>query len=183
MFTGALALAREAGDQFFVWLVLRNLGQAAREREDYATALARYEEAYAAAQEDGRRDTVMNTHVLLGELTVLMGDHARGTRLLTDVMAMWQPNDEAQDRTNALLRLGEIALHEGDVQRAAARYAENLAMVWEQRDQPGVADIICRMAAMAEVAGEPVEGIAAWWVTPEGYRVWSGGTVEWPSDA
>jgi hypothetical protein len=33
------------------------------------------------------------------------------------------------------------------------------------------------------VAGEPVEGIAAWWVTPEGYRVWSGGTVERPSEA
>jgi hypothetical protein len=33
------------------------------------------------------------------------------------------------------------------------------------------------------VAGEPVDGIAAWWVTPEGYRVWSGGTVERPNDA
>ncbi len=33
------------------------------------------------------------------------------------------------------------------------------------------------------VAGEPVDGIAAWWVTPEGYRVWSGGTTERPNDA
>jgi predicted ATPase/class 3 adenylate cyclase len=155
MFTEALALAQDAGDRFFVWLMLRNLGQAARERVDYATALARFEEAYAVAQEEGRRDFVMDSLGLMGEVAALMGDHVRGVTLLNDVLAMWQSNDLASDRGNALANLGRIALAEGDVQHAASRYAESLTVFWEQNDQPGVADLLCTMAAMGDVAGHP----------------------------
>jgi hypothetical protein len=80
----------------------------------------------------------MDTRELMGELAVRMGDHARGTELFTEVLAMWQPGDAFEYRAMTVADLGWIALHEGDAQRAAVQFGESLRLFWGQRVQAGM---------------------------------------------
>jgi predicted ATPase len=168
MFTEGLALAREAGDQGWVWMFLRNLGQAALNSRAYPTAMARYEEAYAVAQvvaqEEGDQSLLIDTRGLMGELALQMGDHAQATELLTEALVLSQAevDGDYQNRANPLAGLAWIALHQGDLRGAAAHYGESLRLFWDQRDAGGVAEILCGVAATAvERHPEPATRVLA----------------------
>jgi tetratricopeptide (TPR) repeat protein len=151
LFMEGLALAREADDRFFIWLLLRNLGQAASAQGEYMAAMAHYEAAHAVAQEAGGRGATIDTMGLMGQVAVQMGDLARAADLLTEVLAMCDPeaDDELELRAHALAGLGWMALQEGDAPRAAARYGESLRLYWAEQDKGGVAETLCGMAATA----------------------------------
>jgi tetratricopeptide (TPR) repeat protein len=152
-----LALAREAEDRFYVWLLLRNLGQATRASGDHPRALAYYEEAYAVAQEfgDRGRGALIDTLGLMGELAVRTGNLERGSKLFREVLAMWRRDDYMADKANALSGLGWIAVIEGNTLEAAVKLSEGLALFWEQRDKTGVAELLLRISAAALSGGCP----------------------------
>ena len=151
LFTQGLALARETNDQFFVWLSLRNLGQATAAQGEDAAAMAHYEAAYAVAQEVGSRGATIDTIGLMGLVAVQMGDFARANKLFSDVLEKCDPaaDDEFELRAHALAGLGWMALQEGNVERAAALYGESLRLYADEQDQGGVAETLCGVAATA----------------------------------
>jgi predicted ATPase/class 3 adenylate cyclase len=157
MFADGLALAREAEDRFYVWLLLRNLGQATRASGDYPQALAYYEEAYAVAQEFGDRGhgPLIDTLSLMGDLAVRTGNLERGSKLFREVLAMWRRDDHVADKAHALSGLGWIAVIEGNTLEAAVRLSEGLALFWEQRDMAGVAELLLQISAAALSGGCP----------------------------
>lgn len=77
LYERALPIAYEAADQFLVWIILNNLGDAALNEGDFKLAVSFFERSLAVGQAPGEQ--VMRARVLtnLGAATLALGDRER----------------------------------------------------------------------------------------------------------
>jgi predicted ATPase/DNA-binding NarL/FixJ family response regulator len=151
LLTEALALLREleSGQAQAVWNpfmsithVLWSLGNVARDQGDYAAARSLYEEAMAAAQEQGSEFHVAVLLDAFASLAAAEGQAARAARLLGAAEAVRDASDVAlapvyrRDFYDAFIATVRAALDEETLQAA---WAEGRAMSWEQASAFGLA--------------------------------------------
>jgi DNA-binding CsgD family transcriptional regulator len=123
MLEEALALLRGQGDVYGVACALLVLGWTATDRQDMATAAARYAESLALWQELGTKEGLVDVVAGIAALVAAAGQSERATRLLAAAEAFGEalgyvlpvPERARYDRTRA-----ELHSHLGETQFAAA---------------------------------------------------------------
>ncbi len=84
----ALELFRELGNRIGMGAMLNALGENARLRRDYRTAVTRYQEALKVAREIGARDGEMSSISNIGGARVALGEYAAAEADLREVIRM-----------------------------------------------------------------------------------------------
>jgi ATP/maltotriose-dependent transcriptional regulator MalT len=88
MLQESLALLRELDDSESVGVVLRNLGDLARDRAEYREATAAYEESLSLARQRGDSHEIAYALRGLGHVARIQGEYARAGQLLRDSLSL-----------------------------------------------------------------------------------------------
>ncbi len=122
-FDAARALTERTGDLRLLALSVENLAVLHHRRQDFSRALAYYHESTAAFRKLGHRAQLATTALNLADLYLTVGDVERARRLGDIAGEHIRRGRLRYLEPQALMLDGDVARHEGDVQRAADRYA------------------------------------------------------------
>lgn len=129
-FQEGLVLARQLGYGERVAVFLHNLGRTAEARGRYAQAETYYQEVLQEAEQAGYEMSRGAAQVRLGELALKRGDFARSRIYLTTALSTLRPMGETHIwLQTALLSAGDLAVAEGDEERAECLFKECLQLV------------------------------------------------------
>ena len=118
-------------DQWGRALALFGLANLARRRGEVDTAVGRYEQAIAAAREDGPLWMLGASLVELGGLVAAKGDEERAVALHAESVAITRRTGWRRGLSYAWNGLGAIARARGDLERARQLHQEALGIVRE----------------------------------------------------
>jgi tetratricopeptide (TPR) repeat protein len=128
-FQEGLILARRLAYSERVTAFLHNLGQVAYERGNYARAETYYQEALDQAEQAGYEVSRWAAQVRLGELAWKQGDFSRGRGyLMAALKALRRIGETHIWLQSALFGAGELAVAEGDEERAESLFRECLEL-------------------------------------------------------
>jgi predicted ATPase/class 3 adenylate cyclase len=118
LYTEVLGLAREIGATDIMASILNNLGETARMRGDYDAARKQYEEALPISGEGGPHltSTILSN---LGMVALVQGDLATARRCFEESLPMGVKLGYRTGIAGALEGLAELAVREGQLERAA----------------------------------------------------------------
>ena len=102
------------------------MSHVARERENFAEAMAHLERSEAIAKELGLDDDVMIANTNLGELALAVGDLGEARRRWEHTLSIYADGDE--NGTFALLGLGAVAHRQGFLDEAAVHFSRALVL-------------------------------------------------------
>ncbi len=133
-----LAICRETGNKRLIGAPIFNLGKAALMQGDYATARARFEEAFqidlAQAQETRVIEPITPATIRRAEMTALQGD-------LVTARAYYEKAIESNisprfggiraDIAPAMTGLGDVLRLQGETERATSLYEQSMALLRE----------------------------------------------------
>lgn len=117
-FEEGLALAREHGYQQVVPVLLHNLANIACKQGRYQQAYALGEEALALVQRSGEQALETGMLATLGWIAVCAGDLARASHHVTRSLHVAWRIDDIPATLTALVRLAELRLEQGQLERA-----------------------------------------------------------------
>ncbi len=115
----------------------------------------------------------------LGDLARCEQHYAEARPAYEEGIALLRQIDATRDLASLLYNLGHTCLHLGDVDRAAACFAESLTIQRAQHNMAGMAECLVGFAALAVARGKPRDGarlLAA--VTASG---WESQVIRWPA--
>jgi predicted ATPase/DNA-binding SARP family transcriptional activator len=118
-------------DQWGRALALFSLANLARARGDVDAAVGRYEQAIAAARQDGPLYVLCAALVELGVLVAVQGDEERAVTLNAESAAIARRTGQRRGIAYAWNGLGAIARARGDLERARRLHQEALGIVRE----------------------------------------------------
>jgi predicted ATPase/DNA-binding SARP family transcriptional activator len=122
---------RELDDQGGVATTLFSLANVTRARGDLALAARRYEEALAAAREEGPLWTLAALLVELGGLAAILGDDARAAALHAEAATRMRRSGQRRGLAYLYNEMGAVARFRGELERARQLHLEALAIVRE----------------------------------------------------
>jgi serine/threonine protein kinase/tetratricopeptide (TPR) repeat protein len=143
----ALATAEAIDDAWTVLLALQFSARAHRDIGDYVAAEAFVRRCIAQARDLGSLDTVAWCHLTLGGI---LRDQGRfGEAISQYEKGVRDSGGDAALVAKAELGLGEVALQQGDLPRAAQHLARSLALSEERQVRRGVGDVLEALADLA----------------------------------
>ena len=120
-----VALLREVGEPWQLWLGLGNRGWAGMSQGNYDRARVAFSEQLAFVQKIGSKWLTGITQGSLGELLYIQGDYSAARPLLEEFVAILRPLGDL--RHQPLGTLGAIAVLQSDYQQAVACFEQRLA--------------------------------------------------------
>jgi non-specific serine/threonine protein kinase len=155
-------------------LALLLLGIVAEDRADFEVARPYLEEAAALYQADGETAWfALAGPFHLGVVTQGEGDYAGAQALLEDALVLFREAGNQWGVGISLFTLGFLACHRGELQEAATRYAECLAMMPDVRSVETTMECLSGVATLAAEAqperAARLFGVAAALAEPLGY--------------
>jgi hypothetical protein len=125
---------------------------------NYAGAQSYLEDSLATGRELGSAGTFSIGWALsyLGELAMTQGEHAQAHKLFEEGAVRLREAGQKAFLAMPIRRLGQLALHAGDSDTAAALCQESLALNLEVGDRLGIAACLAGLAAVDRVRGQPV---------------------------
>jgi predicted ATPase/DNA-binding SARP family transcriptional activator len=162
----SVALSRNVGDRRQLAIALSRLGWAMGQREQDEQAAAALEESLAVARATG--EPWLIAHALLHSLMRVVGgaaieraaERARAWAAGTESLALFQAVGDSIQGAGVQLSLGQLALHEGDYERARAAFGTSLPVLRALRWPSTVADVLVCLADVARKQGAPQEAAA-----------------------
>jgi predicted ATPase/DNA-binding CsgD family transcriptional regulator len=127
----SLAVFRTLGDSWHIALALHFLGWASYCQGAYAAARHLSEESVALFR------TLRNPAFTAEALTILayevaaLGEEATAASFLEEALALGKKGESREDMARALCGLGRLALRQGNMAQAHARYGESLAVLMD----------------------------------------------------
>jgi predicted ATPase/class 3 adenylate cyclase len=150
----SLALFQEQQIMWGVVWSLLSLADVALDQGDPAQALGPVEEALALTQSLGDTYGNMWARCLRGRLAHLQGDLELAATLLEESLA-WLRYMGSPSRFEILNDLGQVALDQGDADRAAALFGESLKLSWEPENEIDITFSLVGLAGIAGALGQP----------------------------
>ena len=139
-----------------------NLGEAAFDRGDLASAVAQFEAARGLLRALGDSDGAAFTLWNLGRVARLQGDAVQALTLLEESLAQFRGQDNQIGAARALLELGRVARLQGTGDRALRLFRESLVLQYERGGNVWVSECLAAMAgAIGARAPDPAEARAA----------------------
>lgn len=116
---------------------------------DYATALARLEEALARYRELGDTAGVVDAQEKLGHLAYCQGHHAAAERICNEALALARKRGDPTQTSAVTRELALVARARGDYGAAATLLEERLSTCEWLEDRYGVMDALLNIAELA----------------------------------
>jgi predicted ATPase len=178
-----LALARREGDDARAGNMLAELGHVAEARGDLDSAVTYFEESLAAHERSGSSSTgaaVGRTLSSLGDLARARGQYDRAREYLERSLAWARERDFSFAVAACLASLGHVAVEQGDLAGATARYREALDLYQTLRNPASLAALLEGIAAAARATGD-MDAVARLAGAVEGLRdaAGAGESAEW----
>jgi predicted ATPase/class 3 adenylate cyclase len=152
-----VALLREVGEPWQIWLGLHEQGWMAIKQGKYTQACIAYSEALAFVEKIGSRWLSGISQRQLGELLYFQGDYGAALPYLEESVAILRPLGDL--RHQPLGSLGAIAVLQGNFQQAAAYFEERLenhrrqgSKVYYLRDLSDLGIATARLGDFAQAA-------------------------------
>ncbi|MBA3378338.1 MAG: AAA family ATPase, partial [Chloroflexia bacterium] len=142
-------IRRRMGGKHGIGRSLMNLGNALRDRMDYAEAVSVLEEAATLLDLVGDISGLANAHMYRGMVALDQGDPLRAHTLLTKALGLYRQDGFAFGVASALLALGQVEADGGNLAGAAGRYAESLRLWIDVKNGEGLVDAVRATATMA----------------------------------
>ncbi|HEX9039223.1 MAG TPA: helix-turn-helix domain-containing protein [Ktedonobacterales bacterium] len=152
-----LALARAEGDEARAGNMLAELGHVAEARGDLDGAMDYFEQglaAYARAGGRGEGAAVGRTLSSLGNLARAQGQYARAREYLERALDWARARDFSFAVASALVSLGHVAVEQGALTDAQARYREALALYRTLLNPASLAWLLEGVAITFQSAGD-----------------------------
>jgi predicted ATPase/transcriptional regulator with XRE-family HTH domain len=153
-----LALCRATGDDVGLSYMLESGGVLALRHGDYATAHARFHEALVLSR---KLDITSVASVIecLGELALLEGKYEQARAYLEESVALCQRHGTTTNGLWALVRLGYVALRQGDVRGAGGLLMDGLQRFADVGNRIGVVYTVEGLASLAVAEGRHVRAV------------------------
>jgi predicted ATPase/DNA-binding CsgD family transcriptional regulator len=135
----ALAVIDELGDRRAAATAIHRLGSIAREQGRYAEAHERHRQALAICEELGDRRGVAASQNYLGFVFWLSGDAAAAETICSTALAAFEQAGNLEDTAVTLISLGASALYRDELELAAERLRQALAISRRLGFQEGIA--------------------------------------------
>ncbi len=148
----ALSLFREIGDMEIITGTFISLGQVATRQGNYELAKSRMEEGFAQFRAlHNKRGTARGLNSL-GDMARIVGDYDLAGRSYEESLALFRELGVKLVIPSSLHNLGYVALARGDQALAKALFIESLDLHMELVNEPGIAEGLTGLAAVAAVA-------------------------------
>jgi predicted ATPase/DNA-binding SARP family transcriptional activator len=155
-FAESLALFRALGDTWGIADTTVNLANVAYRQGNYAAARAQLADVLALEQEKPDRWIFVRALSLLGEVARAQGDYATAAAACAEsVVVAKELGLQATIVAWSLRSLGYTTCAEGDTGRAAAHFAESLALFQTGEAKLGIASCLVGLAMVASMDGQP----------------------------
>jgi tetratricopeptide (TPR) repeat protein len=155
-FAESLALFRELGDMWGIADATVNLANVAYRQGNYALARAHLDEVLAIEQERPDKWVLVRALSLMGEVARAQEDYATAaTACVESASVARELGLMATIEAWSLRSLGYVACAEGDTRRAAAHFAESLALFRTSGTRLGIACCLVGLAVVASAEGQP----------------------------
>lgn len=127
----ACAMARAAGNRWFLPYPLNEWGNVARARGDYKAARRHFQASYSLKKEfsDPEGMAVALNH--LGDIAILQSEEERAAELYAESLAIYQEINDRGGRAKSLQGLGRLAWVRQDYEAARKRLARALDVAYE----------------------------------------------------
>ncbi len=146
----ALALAREADDQWNVAWCLAHLGFFEQTSPDLSRAVSLLEEALGLFRALGDGWGISHALRRLGWILTMRGDYARAAELLDEALKLARQAQNKHATSWALLLLGNVVWSQTRApERTIALYEESLSLVRETRDKHNLHDLLFMLGQVA----------------------------------
>jgi predicted ATPase/DNA-binding SARP family transcriptional activator/DNA-binding CsgD family transcriptional regulator len=154
LYAEAIALSREAGDQWSLSFNLNSLGTLWVEEGNYAQATKLFEECVTLLQQLGDLAHLAIVLSNLGYIALLEGNHERATALSEHAATLFREQGHKTGLDSPLHTLGWVALLRGDHNQARTLYKESLILGSEAGSIRDTLDSLEALACVAEGKGE-----------------------------
>jgi predicted ATPase len=138
-----VALARQLNDRTSLALALQVLGSVARERGDYAQAIARHQESLALWRELDDKRGIARSLNYIGFAAWLHADFAEATNCCDVALALFRELGDKEGVVWALLNLAAVAHYKEEYARATTLGEESLLLSREIGYKEGIAWSLC----------------------------------------
>jgi predicted ATPase len=152
----AVALARQAGDDYVLAVAFNNLGVAYRAVGDNEQAAAHYEAGLEVRRRIGDVSRIALSLHNLAWVAYLAGDTNRAHELYSEAADLAAGIGDKRHICFANGGLAEVAFHDRRWEEAEARNRETLRLARELGSKAVVADALLRAAALAAAGGDAV---------------------------
>jgi non-specific serine/threonine protein kinase len=151
----ALALGRALGDQDIIAHTLRTLGSASIGEGDFDAGMRLLEESIRIWRGLGQPGNYGLAWSLtaLGGAALLRGDYDRSRQCLEEAAQLFEQSDNKNYLAYVRRRLGQLALHQGDLDRATAMCKDSLRLNLDVSSRRGVAASLATCASVARSRG------------------------------
>jgi hypothetical protein len=153
LFMRAVAIAREDGDRLQTALALALLGYTMLAEPRAATTAV--QESLVLFRELEHQPGMAQAHNIMGEIARFNGDDESARRAYEECLALCAETGERRRIVFMYGNLAYIAVHEGELDRAAALARQGLRLAREMSDRLLMATMLPLVAGSMEVAGQP----------------------------
>lgn len=150
----AVALAREAGDDFVLGIALNNLGDAMRTSGDQERATVYHEESLALRRRTGQASTIALSLSNLAEMALLTGDANKAAVLFAEAAELAAVIGDKRHSAFALAGLAWIAYLDERWTDAESQARESLRLSRELGAPGSMVDEILCLAGIAAASGD-----------------------------
>jgi predicted ATPase len=123
-----LALAREIDDKQLIGLLLQNVADGLRRREQYDQAMSLLEESLSLFRQMDNRGEIAWVLYHMADTIWDRGERARGMEIHHESLAIFRAIGDQWSAASTLRQIGAFALEEGDYQLATEAETESLGM-------------------------------------------------------
>jgi predicted ATPase len=109
-----LALAREIGDRRLIGLLLQNVADGFRVRNEYDQALPLFEESLAIFREMDDQEEIAWVLYHIADTIAGRGEHARGMEIFQESVAIFRAIGDQWGAASTVWRIGALALKDGN---------------------------------------------------------------------
>jgi predicted ATPase len=123
-----LALAREIGDKLLIGLLLQNVADGLRRREQYDQSMLLLEESLSLFRQMDNQGEIAWVLYHIADTVLDRGERARSMEIRRESLAIFRAIGDQWSAATALRQIGAFALEDGDYQLAAEAETESLEM-------------------------------------------------------
>jgi predicted ATPase/DNA-binding SARP family transcriptional activator len=168
---------RSQGDLWVLATVFLDLAPVLLALGDEDAAEVHAAEALSLARQLKSQALIANALNELGEIARYRGRDEEAEGFYTESMQLLRRMGNRSEEPRLRHNLAQLSLRRGDLQGAAARFAESLAVFAERQIERGVMESLIGLAAVATAHGRPLEaaqlwGAAAELAATEGWELW-----------
>lgn len=153
LFTRALAVSRELGDQLQMAWALIFLGYAMHLEPEVAISMA--EEGLALFRTLNHKPGIAQGLNIIGEIARVSGDDELAKRVYEECLAVCQETGEIRRTCYLCYNLAYIAQHEGNHKRAIQLGYRGLSLACDRHDKHEMANALAVLAGSFGLTGQP----------------------------